>query len=575
MQSLFRSMKRFRRDQRGNIAVIFALAVIPVISAIGCAIDYSEATRIKAKLQSAADAAAVASISKNSAGWLAASTMTTNGEVSVAETDANNIFDGNATNAKPDYTNGTRSAVVTKTGATLTSAVNFSAQVPTTFMNVIGFQNLTVSGVSKASATMPLYLDFYLALDVSASMGLPSTSSPNGGEAKRLQDISPDNKVQYPTGCTLACHFAQPPLNNLKASACIDPTPNTPTGASPTQQYPTGNYCLGYEISRISQAAYAKLLTNHGGKLPAYKYTKATAPPTQVTQPTAFYSTSATYPNDPIFSPVTSCPTTGTDACIQLRLDAVGMAVNQLLQLANSKQVISNQFRVGLYPFIERADTNYASLTNSFTGSATTTAAANLATLLDTNTNSTLGSGGTHIDAGLNDVNNAINAGVGSVGNGGSPTNTLPYIFLVTDGAQDPQMKGVPFGNWSGSNHAVTLGDISNTYPNICTTIKNRGIIISVLNVPYQPINPVNASFAGDEDDYANNNIAGPPGIKKSLQNCASPPDAGAATTTRETRPTKSTPRCRLCSTTRSRPPTSRIKAGQLPVVSFTTGNRH
>ena len=59
MRSFSSLMNRFRRDQRGNIAVIFAIAAIPLISAVGCAIDYSEATRIKAKLQSAADAAAV------------------------------------------------------------------------------------------------------------------------------------------------------------------------------------------------------------------------------------------------------------------------------------------------------------------------------------------------------------------------------------------------------------------------------------------------------------------------------------------------------------------------------------
>jgi len=226
--------------------------------------------------------------------------------------------------------------------------------------------------------------------------------------------------------------------------------------------------------------------------------------------------------------PVTSCPTPGTDACIQLRLDAVGMAVNQLLQLANSKQVVNNQFRVGLYPFIEDADPNYAPLTNSFMGGPMTTAANNLAQELDTNTNSVLGSGGTHIDVALHTINKQMNNGVGPVGNGSSPTNTLPYVFLVTDGAQDPQMKGVPFGGWSGSNHATVLSNPTNSVfaSTICATLKNRGIMIAVLNVPYQPINPVNASFANDEDDAANNNI---PNIKKSLQDCASPPDAGGS----------------------------------------------
>ena len=113
-----------------------------------------------------------------------------------------------------------------------------------------------------------------------------------------------------------------------------------------------------------------------------------------------------------------------------------------------------------------------------------------------------------------------------SVGNGSTSTSRQPYVFLVTDGAQDPQQKGVPNGGWSGSNHAVTLDNASNTYPSICTTMKNRGIIVSVLYIPYQTINPVNTSFANNEDTYANNNIAN---IPTSLRNCSSPPDAAGS----------------------------------------------
>ena len=510
MRSFFSLMNRFRRDRRGNIAVIFAIACVPLISAVGCAIDYSEATRIKAKLQSAADAAAVASISQRSQGWLQASTMTGDGPVTVAETDANNIYDGNAKNVAVDYTNGSRTSVVTKTGNILTATVNFSAVVPTTFMQAVGFSNLTVTGVSKASATLPLYLDFYLALDVSGSMGLPSTAT----EAQRMQQSSPDNFRQYPTGCTLACHFSQQ---------------NGPCTDSGTQGYPTNNYCLGYAISRVSPSGFNNLLVLQSplGKYP-YKNLN-TAFPSTLNKSMQLPSTMVSGLPNSLYTalpPVSSCPTAGTNSCIQLRLDAVGMAVNQLLALANTKEVIANQFRIGLYPFIERADTNYAPLTSNITGSAITAAANNLAAELDTNTNSTLGSGGTHIDAALNDINKAINSGVGNVGNGSASTNTLPYVFLVTDGAQDPQMKGVPNGSWSGSNHAVTLDNASNSFPTICTTLKNRGIIVSVLNVPYQTINPVNSSFANDEDDYANNNIQY---IKQSLQTCASPPDAGGS----------------------------------------------
>ena len=36
---------------------------------------------------------------------------------------------------------------------------------------------MTVTGSSKSTASLPPYLDFYLTLDVSGSMGLPSTTA--------------------------------------------------------------------------------------------------------------------------------------------------------------------------------------------------------------------------------------------------------------------------------------------------------------------------------------------------------------------------------------------------------------
>jgi Flp pilus assembly protein TadG len=513
-------LSRFRRDNKANIAVIFALSVLPIATAIGCATDYTNATRIKAKMQAAADAAAVASVSINSASYLQATTMTSNGSVSAGQTELDSIFKGNVANFSTLYQNlSLPTETVTKTGANLTSVIKFSAQVPVTFMKLAGWSTMTIGGSSTATSSLPLYLDFYLLLDVSGSMGLPSTAA----EAVRMQNINPDNYVQYPTGCTIACHFAQPPLSplpnksgqQLSKSACIDPKANQPypQNYTQTQKYNTGNYCLGYDISRISQAAYAKVLANHGGSLPLYKYTDVTSS-NPVAQPTAFYSVdSVNNPNDPVFAPVSNCPTAGTDACIQLRLDAVGYAVTQLLQTANNVEKITNQFRIGLYPYIKSLYTTYAPLTTSIgTSSSINTAAANLATLLDTNTNSNLGSGGTNQDAALSGVNSLIT----SVGDGSASNKTLPYVFMVTDGAVTPQSKGVPFGGWSGSNHDTVIANPDTN----CTALKNRGITVSILYIPFQPISPVNTSFAGDEDDAANNNI---PNIPGSLQACASP----------------------------------------------------
>jgi Flp pilus assembly protein TadG len=177
-------LSRFRRDRRGNVAVMFTIAAIPLISAIGCAVDYSMATRMKAKLQSAADAASIAALSQKSPGFLAASVMTGNGSVAAGVTDATNVFNANM-DGITGYQNKNVTIAVTKTGIKLAASVTFSVDVPTTFLKVINFSKLTVSGLSSSAATLPPYLDFYLTLDVSGSMGLPSTPAEQLGPVQK------------------------------------------------------------------------------------------------------------------------------------------------------------------------------------------------------------------------------------------------------------------------------------------------------------------------------------------------------------------------------------------------------
>ena len=117
-----------------------------------------------------------------------------------------------------------------------------------------------------------------------------------------------------------------------------------------------------------------------------------------------------------------------------------------------------------------------------------------------------------------------MNTLIASVGNGSATNNTLPYVFLVTDGAQDPQTKSLnTSGGWAGSNHATVIASGSSSP---CQPLKNRGIKVSVLYIPYVPIANPNPNFAGDEDDAANNNI---PNIPPSLQSCASPADSSGS----------------------------------------------
>jgi Flp pilus assembly protein TadG len=482
---------KFRTDRRANVAVITALSMLPMIAAVGCVIDFTTASMIKTKLQAAADAASLAAVSINSSVLATAQAMTSNGTVSGGSTFATNFFNANlaASPQNVGYTNLTPTATVTLTNSTMTAAVSFTAQVPTYFMGVLGYKNVTVSGSSTASYSFPSYISFYMMLDVSGSMSFPSTIA----EQSRLQAVNPDNYSQYPSGCTFACHFtAQGACAQSGQEANVPPSKYTSTyNPSP------GGYCQGFNISRLGT-------------------TPATC--TSTTNCSNITPSSINWSN----SEVSSCATAGTSSCIQLRADAVGYAVSQLLSYASSSELITNQFQVGLYPFIQNLYT-YSAMTTNLTGSIAT-AAANLASLLDTGANSSLGSGGTHFENAFNSMNSLIS----SVGTGRSSSSPLPYVFIVTDGSQDYQTQwngGWSSQNWSPTsavpyqNSATVIPPNSVTSTDYCTKMKNRGITIAVLYIPYETIQNA-TTFASSEDIYANNNI---PNIPAALKTCASP----------------------------------------------------
>ncbi len=497
---------QFRSNKRGNVAVITGLCCLPLIAAIGCVIDYTTASLVKTKLQAAADAAALATVSVNSSVVTTAKSMSSGGTVSGGATFATNFFNANLNGspANVGYTNLTPSATVALSGTKMTTTVSFTAKVPTYFMGVMGFSNTNISGSSTASYTMPTYINFYLMLDVSGSMSFPSTQA----EQARLMAVNPDNLLGspgYPQGCQFACHFsAQGACAQTGNPVHQGPIPAVGQASNPSP----GGYCQGFLISRLG------------------------------TSPTSFGSGTNNVTNGGSVnwnaSPVTSCPSPGTTSCIQLRADAVGYAVTTLLSTASAAEQVSNQYQVGLFPFIQylygctsvtpcSASNAYVPLTTNLTGSTITNAAANLASLLDTGANSNLGSGGTHFENALSSMNSAIT----SVGTGAGSNNALPYVFIITDGSEDYQTQwagGWGSQNWSSTtavpyqNSSAAIPPNSVTTTDYCTTIKNRGITIAILYVPYQPIADPSTIF-NDEDDYANSNI---PGIPAALQACAS-----------------------------------------------------
>lgn len=60
MVELARRLTRSMRDERGNVAMIFAAVLVPVIGIVSAAVDYGLASRVRSTLQAAASAAAQA-----------------------------------------------------------------------------------------------------------------------------------------------------------------------------------------------------------------------------------------------------------------------------------------------------------------------------------------------------------------------------------------------------------------------------------------------------------------------------------------------------------------------------------
>jgi len=509
----------FGSAKRGNSAIIFGIAALPIISAVGCVIDYSYASMIKTKLQATADAATLATVSFNSPIVTTAKGMSGSGSVAGGSTYLQNFF--NSDTSAFTGVSLSPTPTVTKTGQSVSATATFSYAVPTYFLKIMGYSSITVSGSSTASFTLPTYIDFYLMLDVSGSMSFPSTTA----EQQRLMAVNPDNlngSNGYPGGCQFACHFTQQYLCPQTSSQGNPWQGTIPAPGSTTNPNP-GGYCQGFLISRLgtSLTSFASGTTNQvgaGSNGPGGNYVNWNG------------------------TPVSTCSTAGTTSCIQLRADAVGYAVTALLTQATSTESsdsIPNQFRVGLFPFIQNVCTpgNTASgdvnksnscsvgLTTSLSGSTITNFAQQLADLLDTGQNATLGSGGTHFENALSTMNTYIN----SVGTGSGTSDTLPFVFLVTDGSQDYQIQWN--GNWTSqnwtSNATVPYQNSSTGIPpnsedntDYCQALKSRGITVAVLYIPYETIVDANANFASNEDGYANNNVQNGT-FATNLQNCA------------------------------------------------------
>ncbi len=166
-----RTLTAFRHDKRGNIAMIFGLAVIPMVTAAGVGIDLSRAHMVKQRLGHALDAAALA---------VGTATGKTGDELDAM---AQSYFDANYPAAELGVP-GTLTLTVTD-GVVSMSA---SAEVDTAMMSVAGYDKLDVSANTEVTRKIT-GLEVVMVLDNTGSMGSYGKLSALKTAADDLVDI--------------------------------------------------------------------------------------------------------------------------------------------------------------------------------------------------------------------------------------------------------------------------------------------------------------------------------------------------------------------------------------------------
>ncbi len=238
---MFGVLGRLFGDSNGNMAVILAFMLVPLLFMTGMSSDYALASMRQNELNAVADAAALAAVrpsilSENDAASTTAATNAFNAQASTITG-----INYSSSNLAITVTDTTGLGVVKRT-----VTVSYSAQSKNAFLNIMWGPTIALSGTAQAIATNAPNIDFYLLLDDSPSMAIAATS---GGITTMV------NNTTSQGGCAFACHESQPAQDNL--------------GNAPITGYPNGgedNYALARALGvtlRIDnlQTAVQNLMT--------------------------------------------------------------------------------------------------------------------------------------------------------------------------------------------------------------------------------------------------------------------------------------------------------------------------
>ena len=193
-------IRALRQNRRGGVLMIFGFAIIPLVFATGMGVDYARAMRLQTKLNAAADAAALTAVSQQnmSLATMAASQAAQQMFAAQSSGLAGLILDTTDPAQLKVTVQDTVGAVKVRT-----ATVTYRGKSINAFAGILGLATLTVRGTSASTASTAPNIDFYVLLDTSNSMALPTTTA----GISQLTSLT--------GGCAFACHSS----NDAKATA--------------------------------------------------------------------------------------------------------------------------------------------------------------------------------------------------------------------------------------------------------------------------------------------------------------------------------------------------------------------
>jgi Flp pilus assembly protein TadG len=201
---------RLCRNRDGNVAMIFALSIIPIIFFAGMGLDFAAATQKRVKLNAAADAAALAAVAPGMMNQSDASAIAA----------AQNMFTAqSATVPQLNIDPSQPTVTVTHTGLARNVNVTYTANSINAFPNVLGLltggtaqQYWPIGGSAQTSSTIPPNMNFYLLLDNSPSMALAATTA---------GITTMNNNTTAQGGCAFGCHETNPTASDVAGNPFV------------------------------------------------------------------------------------------------------------------------------------------------------------------------------------------------------------------------------------------------------------------------------------------------------------------------------------------------------------------